>query len=146
MIKQALAIGAAAFALTVAVPASGQGMGPGGGMGPGPGMWQTLLTKLCAKEAGTYCKDVEPGKLRTCLEGKLKELSPTCQAGVESTGPDRGRGSGPVATLCMDDIAKFCPTVEHAFGQVRNCLNSHKAELGEACVTALDNTGPNWHR
>jgi hypothetical protein len=140
MRKQALAIGAAAIALSLASPASPQGMGMG------MGMWQDLLTKLCPKEIDAHCKGVEANGLRTCLEGKLKELSETCQTAVESTGPDRGRGTGPVASLCMNDIAKFCPTVEHAFGQVRTCLNSHKSELGEACVIALDNTGPRWHK
>ena len=64
---------------------------------------------------------------------------------LELTGPDRGRGTGPVATLCMNEISKFCPEVEHAFGQVRNCLNAHSGELGEACTIALENTSPRWH-
>ena len=45
----------------------------------------------------------------------------------------------------MNEISKFCPEVEHAFGQVRTCLNAHSGELGEACTVALDNTGPRWH-
>jgi hypothetical protein len=45
----------------------------------------------------------------------------------------------------MNEISKFCPKVEHAFGQVRNCLNAHSGELGEACTIALENTSPRWH-
>jgi hypothetical protein len=117
----------------------------GGGMGMG--MWQGVVDKLCAKELAAHCVGVQPGtSQRACLEGKSKELSENCRLAVESTGPDRGRGTGPVATLCMNEIAKFCPEVEHAFGKVRMCLASHKGELGEGCVTALENSGPGWAR
>jgi hypothetical protein len=141
--KRTVPILAAAVILIAAVasPASAQGMGGGMGMG----MWQGFIAKICVKDLQTLCPGVEPGPgQRACLEGKSKQLSGTCLAAVESTGPDRGRGTGPVATLCMNDIAKFCPEVEHAFGQVRMCLSSHKSELGEACVIALENTGPGW--
>jgi hypothetical protein len=72
-------------------------------------------------------------------------LSENCRLALESTGPDRGRGTGPVATLCMNEIRKFCPEVEHAFGQLRNCLNVHSGELGEVCTIAIENTGPRWY-
>ncbi len=128
--------------IALATAASAQSMGPGGGMG----MWQGLIGKLCAKDIETHCKGLEQGPAqRACLEAKSKELSENFQLALESTGPDRGRGMGPVATLCMNEISKFCPEVEHAFGQVRMCLESRKSELGEACTIALDNTGPRWH-
>lgn len=136
-------LAAAAFMVGAAIasPASAQGMGGGMGMG----MWQGLIGKICAKDLQMLCLGVEPGPgQRACLEGKSKQLSESCLAAVESTGPDRGRGTGPVATLCMNDIAKFCPEVEHAFGKVRTCLASHKGELGKSCVIALENTGPGW--
>ncbi len=132
-----LAAAAVLIGAAIASPASAQGMG--GGLG----MWQVLIGKICAKDLQTLCPGVEPGPgQRACLEGKSKQLSETCLATVESTGPDRGRGTGPVATLCMSEIAKYCPEVEHAFGKVRMCLVSHKGELGEACVLTLENTGP----
>jgi hypothetical protein len=104
------------------------------------GMWQGLIVKLCAKD--THCKgaDQDPGQ-RTCLQGKLKDLSENCRLALESTGPD---GTGPVATLCMNEIGKFCPEVEHAFGQLRTCLNAHSGELGEIGAIAIENTGPRW--
>jgi hypothetical protein len=143
MRKNAMAVAATAILIALATPASAQGMGPGRGMG---GMWQGLIVKLCAKDIETHCKgaDQGPGQ-RTFLEGKLKDLSENCRLALESTGPDRGRGTGPVATLCMNEISKFCPEVEHAFGQVRNCLNAHSGELGEVCTIAIENTGPRWY-
>jgi hypothetical protein len=147
MRKNAIAVGAAAIFIALASPASAQGMGPGGGMGGmGMGMWQGVVGKLCVKDIEMHCAGIGEGPgQRACLEGKSKELSENCRLALESTGPDRGRGTGPVATLCMSEIAKFCPEVEHAFGQVRTCLSAHSGELGEACTVALDNTGPRWH-
>ena len=143
MRKNAMAVGATAILIALATPASAQGMGPGRGMG---GMWQGLIVKLCAKDIETHCKgtDQGPGR-RTCLQGKLKDLSENCRIALESTGPDRGRGTGPVATLCMNEISKFCPEVEHAFGRLRICLNAHSGELGEVCTIAIENTGPRWY-
>jgi hypothetical protein len=141
--RKTLAAAAAALLIGAAIasPASAQGMGGGMGMG----MWQGVVDKLCAKELTAHCAGVQPGQgQRACLEGRSKELSEDCRLAVESTGPDRGRGTGPVATLCMNEIAKFCPEVEHAFGKVRMCLSSHKGELGGGCTIALENTGPGW--
>ncbi len=148
MRQKVMAVGAAVLLIALASPASAQGMGPGGGMGGmgmGMGMWQGLVGKLCAKDIATHCKAEQGPGQRACLEGKSKDLSENCRLAIESTGPDRGRGTGPVATLCMNEISKFCPEVEHAFGQVRNCLNAHSGQLGEACAIALENTGPRWH-
>jgi hypothetical protein len=142
MRKNAMAVGAAAILIALASPATAQGMG---GMGMGGAMWQGLIGKLCAKDIDTHCAGIAQGSdQRACLEGKSKDLSENCRLALESTGPDRGRGPGPVSTLCMNEISKFCPEVEHAFGQVRNCLNAHSGELGEACTIVLDDTGPRW--
>ena len=111
----------------------------------GMGMWQGFIGKLCAKDIETHCAGIGQGSgQRACLVGRSKELSENWRLALESTGPDRGRGTGPVATR-MNKISKFCPKVEHAFGQVRNCLNAHSGELGEACTIALENTSPRWH-
>ena len=142
MRKNAMAVGAAAILIALASPATAQGMG---GMGMGRAMWQGLIGKLCAKDIDTHCAGIAQGSgQRACLEGKSKDLSENCRLALESTGLDRGNGPGPVATLCTKEISKFCPGVEHAFGQVRNCLHAHSGELGEACTIVLDNTGPRW--
>lgn len=123
----------------------GCGMGKGGGMGMGRGMGP--VAKLCAKDIETHCAKIQRGPaLRTCLQEKSKDLSENCRTAVESTGPGRGPGQGPVAHLCKTEIDKFCTGVEHVRGQVRTCLETHKSELGEACTTALDTTGCRWKR
>jgi hypothetical protein len=130
---------ASSIALTAGVSAQGMGRGGGAWMGPVP--------KLCAKEIKEYCADKPQGpKLRACLEAKSDKLSENCQIAVDSTGPDRGRGTGPVARLCVEEIGKYCSEVEHVAGRVRLCLEKHKKDLGEACVTALQTTGWGFHR
>lgn len=84
--------------------------------------------------------------LRSCLVAKTKDLGPDCLSAVESVGPDRGPGSGPVARLCMHEIDKHCAGVEHGTGAVRACLEAKRSELGNACAIALDNTGPGRRR
>jgi len=54
----------------------------------------------------------------------------------------QGAGTGPVATLCKEDIAKYCADASHGAGQVRGCLEQHRAQLSAACTKALDTTGP----
>ena len=101
MRKNAIAVGAAAIFIALASPASAQGMGPGGGMGGmGMGMWQAVVGKLCVKDIETHCAGIGQGPgQRACLEGKSKELTENCRLALEFTGPDRGRGTGPVATF-----------------------------------------------
>lgn len=53
----------------------------------------------------------------------------------------QGTGTGPVATVCKQDIAKYCADASHGAGQVRACLEQHRAQLSAACVKALDTTG-----
>ncbi len=48
--------------------------------------------------------------------------------------------SGPVATVCKDDIAKMCAGKPHD-GEVRACLESSYDKVSSACKTALDTTG-----
>jgi hypothetical protein len=142
--KAMLAV-AGVLSVALAPPAFAQGMGRGMGQGMGQGMGP--VAALCAKDIDAYCAQTPRGPaMRACLEGRIKELSENCRVAVESTGPGRGPGTGPVARLCVSEIDKFCPEVEHVGGQVRACLEQHNGELGEACATALNTTGPGRRR
>jgi hypothetical protein len=125
----------------------GGGMGGGMGMGRGMGRGMALITKLCADDIATRCANVGRGPdLRACLEKESKDLSENCRTAVETTGRGHRPGQGPVASLCMAEIDKFCAEIEHVNGQVRTCLEKHKSELGETCSVALDATGCRWKR
>ncbi|NQW12197.1 MAG: PepSY domain-containing protein [Alphaproteobacteria bacterium] len=49
--------------------------------------------------------------------------------------------TGPVATQCAADIAKYCANLSHGGGAVRACLEEHEHEVTQACRTALETTG-----
>lgn len=138
-------LAAAAIGAVMTTAAFAQGMGPGGGMGMGGmgmgGMGMGPVAKLCAAEIDKHCTGQRGPQARTCLEANEKALSEDCRVALASTGPDRGPGTGPVARLCVAEIGKFCAEVEHVNGQVRDCLDKHRAELGNACTVALDTTG-----
>lgn len=48
--------------------------------------------------------------------------------------------SGPVATACKDDIARYCADKEHGHGEVRACLEAHKDKVSATCRDALETT------
>ena len=49
--------------------------------------------------------------------------------------------SGPVATVCAKDIAKYCAHTRHGNAQTRRCLEGHRKKVSAACRNALDATG-----
>lgn len=49
--------------------------------------------------------------------------------------------NGPVASNCGPEIQKFCKDKEHGHGEVRACLEAHKAEVSQTCKDALEHTG-----
>jgi hypothetical protein len=48
--------------------------------------------------------------------------------------------TGPVATKCKDDIAKFCASETHD-GGIRACLETNKDKVSASCKRALETTG-----
>jgi hypothetical protein len=46
-------------------------------------------------------------------------------------------GKGEMRAACSADVQKFCASTERGKGQVRNCLEGHKAELSDACKAAM---------
>jgi hypothetical protein len=118
-----------------------QGMGPGGGASGG----LAVVSAICAKEIATHCAATPRGPAAwVCLNEHQKDLSENCLQVVEGTGPDMGPGMGPVARLCMTEIAQNCAGIEHGTGLVRECLEKDRSKLSEGCIVALDNTG--WGR
>ena len=118
-----------------------QGMGPGAGASGG----MAVVSAICAKEIAAHCAATPRGPAAwVCLNEHQKDLSENCLQVVEGTGPDMGPGMGPVARLCMTEIAQHCAGIEHGTGLVRECLEKERSKLSEGCTVALDNTG--WGR
>lgn len=51
------------------------------------------------------------------------------------------QGTGPVATACAADLAKYCAGKSHENREARTCLEANKGKVSSACKTALDTTG-----
>jgi Cysteine rich repeat len=57
-------------------------------------------------------------------------------ASAQTTAPAPTEAMAKIREACGPDVQKFCANVERAKGKMRECLDSHKAELSPACVTA----------
>jgi len=60
---------------------------------------------------------------------------------VSAGGAVAQQGTGPVASACADDIAKYCAGKSHQNREARTCLEANKSKVSAACKTALDTTG-----
>lgn len=133
---RAIGLGVLIALASTSLPALAQGPG-GGGM--------AVLGALCGTEIERFCAATPRGPAAwVCLNAHEKDLSDNCRAVVEGTGPDMGPGMGPVARLCMSEIAAHCAGIEHGSGLVRQCLENSRAKISDGCRVALDNTG--WGR
>lgn len=56
----------------------------------------------------------------------------------------QGWGGGPVASACEREIGRYCADREHGRGEVRACLQAHRAKLSSTCKSALNRTGRGW--
>ncbi len=95
---------------------------------PGPG-------KACRADRQKFCAGIKPGdgKLAACMKEHEAELSPECTAARQAA-RDSGRI---IRASCKADAQKFCADVEKGQGRMLQCLESHAAELQQACAEAL---------
>ena len=49
---------------------------------------------------------------------------------------------GPVGAACQDDIARYCPEINHIGGAVRLCLDEHISQVSLECRQALETAAP----
>jgi hypothetical protein len=49
---------------------------------------------------------------------------------------DQPTGQGKMKGACLADVQKFCADAPKGKGQIRACLDSHQAELSDACKAA----------
>ena len=71
----------------------------------------------------------------------LSIAAATVAAALSGSALAQGTGTGPVATVCKKEIAKYCAKAGHGAAQTRNCLQRHRKQLSRACLRALDSTG-----
>jgi hypothetical protein len=89
----------------------------------------------CKADQEKFCAGITAGggKLRECFKQHASELSVECTAAIRTVRQARRN----LGAACKADAEKFCSTVEKVPGAVAKCLNSHAAELEQACAAAL---------
>jgi Cysteine rich repeat len=45
--------------------------------------------------------------------------------------------SGPLQGACRNDVKALCATVTPGGGRIRECMKEHRAQLSEACKSAI---------
>lgn len=80
-------------------------------------------------------------KTIACIFAAAMAIAPAAYA-QQGQGQGRGQpGMGPVAQHCGDDLAQFCPGIEHANRAGRTCLEKNIQKVSAACRNALNTTG-----
>jgi hypothetical protein len=88
----------------------------------------------CKADREKLCPGMKAGDgaLGECMKQHEAELSPECVAERK----ERQEAWKNVRANCKEDMGKFCADSEKGQGG-RKCLESHAAELAQACADAL---------
>lgn len=105
------------------------------------------VASSCGTDIAQFCADKSHnGEVRACLAQHHTQLSETCRAALDSTGPGKGMGppivgtSAPVMTTCAADLNTFCAKEPHD-GRARSCLERNYRNVSQSCKAALQATG-----
>ena len=92
----------------------------------------------CAPDVERFCKGVPMGggRILECLRGHGESLSDGCKSVLGVSAPG-GKGGSSAAEACRPDVIRYCRDVARDRAKVKSCLQSHAAELSDACKTAI---------
>jgi hypothetical protein len=91
----------------------------------------------CEAEVQSYCPDSLSGEARRrCVMQRLKQLDTTCQQVVRQRLVHWKEAEGYKLT-CIEDVKRFCPTVQPGDGRILQCLQEHEQDLSEGCYQSL---------
>jgi len=87
--------------------------------------------KDCAADVTAACRGVQPGegRIRSCINSHLADLSQTCQGILVSIAYN--------GTACRGDIQTLCAGVQQGGGRIEACIRSHFTELSAPCKNLL---------
>jgi len=100
---------------------------------------QTLISKegkgVCKADIEKFCKDIKPGggRIWACLKSNGDRLSQECANHI-ALAREKSRE---FRQACKGDAEKFCKGIAAGKGRIVSCLNSHAAELSEACAAVF---------
>ena len=102
----------------------------------------STIEEGCKVEIEQFCSQVTPGdgRLLACFFAHEDKISGQCQYALYTASAQLEQAATAlsyVATQCEDDILKLCGNVQIGEGRVLDCLDANKAEVSEACNTAV---------
>jgi hypothetical protein len=111
------------------------------------------LLAECRGDVQRFCTGVPlfGGRIAQCLEQNADKLSAGCKKAIASRAPNQpagaadgatgGAGAGAAAggpqTACRGDAMRLCPDAIGDQPKMKRCMQTHAAQLSDACKTAL---------
>ncbi len=102
--------------------------------------------KGCDADIEQYCSGLPRNsqKVFMCMMAYEDSLSESCRLGIVEAAMSIRMGAAAIdysVRACEEDADKHCLDVQPGEGRLVNCIKEHEAEVSEACVTALKETG-----
>ncbi|MFL5309943.1 MAG: cysteine rich repeat-containing protein [Myxococcales bacterium] len=101
------------------------------------------IRAACEEDARKFCAGVQPGggRIASCLQQHESDLSEACRNEGRKIGEERRERRGLMQDLqqsCQKDAQKLCSDVKPGGGRIARCLRSHKNELSQECIAAIE--------
>ena len=102
--------------------------------------------KGCDEAAAQYCPDLPLNSQKgfMCMMAYEHKLSEKCKLGIMEAAMSIKMGAAAInysVRACEEDADKYCLDVQPGEGRLVSCIKEHEAEVSEACITALKETG-----
>lgn len=102
--------------------------------------------KGCDEDAAQYCPDLPLNSQKgfMCMMAYEHKLSEKCKLGIMEAAMSIKMGAAAInysVRTCEEDADKYCLDVQPGEGRLVSCIKEHEAEVSEACITALKETG-----
>jgi len=102
--------------------------------------------KGCDEDAAQYCPDLPLNSQKgfMCMMAYEHKLSEKCKFGIAEAAMAVRMSAAAInysIRACEEDADKFCLDAQPGEGRIVSCIKEHEAEVSEACITSLKETG-----
>lgn len=97
------------------------------------------ITRLkCEAEIEQVCPEgMEGSGTFRCLERRIKDLPPPCQAMVRERFVKWKEDRSRTLAACREDVRRLCATMKPGDGRVMQCLQDHAQDVSDRCYQTL---------
>ncbi len=99
------------------------------------------LDLKCDAEVEALCPESEGIDRRTCMQGKVRQLSPPCQQVIRERMVRMKENFQHLRAACEADAKQFCREVPLGGGAMVQCLEEHAQEVSDQCFQLLPKRG-----